>query len=95
VDLTGQGFTLIGGRLDAIGGTVVAVIVYRRRAHIINLFVMAVPAERRPATLEAVQGFNIRHWSEHGLSLWAVSDLNAQELQEFGEKFEAAAHSSA
>jgi anti-sigma factor RsiW len=95
VDLTGQGFTLIGGRLDAIGGTVVAAIVYRRRAHIINLFVMAVPAERRLATLETVQGFNIRHWSEHGLSLWAVSDLNAQELQEFGEKFEAAAHSSA
>jgi len=24
------------------------------------------------------------------LSLWAVSDLNAEELTEFGEKFEAA-----
>ena len=95
VDLTAQGFTLFGGRLDAIGGKVAAVIVYRRRVHIINLFVMSAPAERRPATMEMVQGFNIRHWSEQGLSLWAVSDLNAHELQEFGEKFEAAVHNRA
>jgi anti-sigma factor RsiW len=70
----------------------VAVIVYRRRAHIINLFIVAVPGERRPAIMEVVQGFNIRYWSEQGLSLWAVSDLNAHELQEFGEKIEAAVH---
>jgi anti-sigma factor RsiW len=36
------------------------------------------------------QGFNIRHWAQNGLSLWAISDINATELQEFGEKFEAA-----
>jgi anti-sigma factor RsiW len=90
VDLTPQGFTLVGGRLDAIGGKVAAVVVYRRRAHIINLFVAAAPSERRPATTEMVQGFNIRHWSQQGLSLWAISDINAAELQEIAEKFEAA-----
>lgn len=95
VDLTAQGFTLIGGRVDAIGGKVAAVIVYRRRVHIINLFVVAMPAERSSATMEKVQGFNIRHWSEKGLSLWAVSDLNPDELQEFSEKFEAAVHNRA
>jgi len=30
-----QGFTLIGGRLDEIGGETAAAIVYRRRQHII------------------------------------------------------------
>ena len=40
--------------------------------------------------METVQGFNIRHWGESGLSLWAISDLNADELEDFGRKFEAA-----
>jgi anti-sigma factor RsiW len=90
VDLTAQGFTLIGGRLDAIGGKMVAAIVYRRRVHIINLFVTAAPAERHPAITETANGFNIRHWSDDGVSLWAISDINAEELEEFSDKFEAA-----
>jgi anti-sigma factor RsiW len=92
VDLTAQGFTLIGGRLDVIGGKVVAAIVYRGRVHIINLFVVAEPTkpEQRSATIKMARGFNIRHWAQNGLSLWAISDINATELQEFGEKFEAA-----
>jgi len=93
IDLTAQGFTLIGGRLDYINGQPVASIVYRRRKHVINLFV----GEPLGATIhgvkdEIVQGFNIRHWSELGLDLWAVSDIDAGELDEFGRKFTAALH---
>jgi anti-sigma factor RsiW len=90
VDLSAQGFTLIGGRLDAIGGKMVAAIVYRRRAHTINLLIAPGPAKRHPATTESVNGFNIRHWADEGMSLWAISDNNAAELEEFGNKFEAA-----
>jgi anti-sigma factor RsiW len=92
VDLTAQGFTLIGGRLDYLDGKAVAALVYRRRVHVINLFI-AQGAERHAAAIETLQGFNIRRWSEPGFSLWAVSDLNADELEDFGRKFEAAQRS--
>jgi hypothetical protein len=46
------------------------------------------------AKTETFQGFNIRRWSERGLNYWAVSDLGADELTEFGEKFEVAMRSS-
>ncbi|MEH2478721.1 anti-sigma factor RsiW [Nitrobacteraceae bacterium AZCC 2146] len=91
IDLTTQGFMLIGGRLDTIDGRAVGAIVYRRRTHVINLFVaQAANAEQRTAKIETVQGFNIRRWSERGLNYWAVSDLGADELADFGSKFESA-----
>jgi anti-sigma factor RsiW len=90
-DLTTQGFTLLGGRLDYVDAKPVAAIVYRRRVHIINLFCAPAPGSGdRAATMESLHGFNVRRWRENGLSLWAVSDINADELSEFGEKFEAA-----
>jgi anti-sigma factor RsiW len=94
VDLTAQGFTLVGGRLDYVDGKPVASIVYRRRTHVINLFVaQGAVSDHHGAKLEKVQGFNIRRWSTKGLEFRAISDLGADELQEFGAKFEAALHS--
>jgi len=94
VDLTAQGFTLIGGRLDYVDARPIGAIVYRRRAHVINLFVaQTASTERRAAKTETLQGFNIRRWSDRGLNYWAVSDLAADELAEFGEKFETAMRS--
>jgi anti-sigma factor RsiW len=91
VDLTAQGFTLLGGRLDTLDAKPAAVIVYRRRVHVINLFCMPAPGgSNRAASMESLHGYNVRHWSENGLTLWAVSDLNADELSEFGAKFDAA-----
>jgi anti-sigma factor RsiW len=91
IDLTSQGFTLIGGRLDYVDARAIGAIVYKRRQHIINLFVAQTPnTESRAAKIETIQGFNIRHWSDRGLNYWAVSDIGVDELAEFGDKFEAA-----
>jgi anti-sigma factor RsiW len=92
IDLTAQGFTLIGGRLDYVDARAIGAVVYKRRAHVINLFVAQTSSTaKKPAKIETIQGFNIRRWSDRGLNFWAVSDIGADELAEFGEKFEAAA----
>jgi anti-sigma factor RsiW len=95
IDLTAQGFTLIGGRLDYVDGRALGAVVYKRRSHVINLFVAQGAGADHRAKTETVQGFNIRRWSERGLNYWAVSDLSADELTEFGEKFETAMRSNA
>jgi anti-sigma factor RsiW len=95
IDLTAQGFTLIGGRLDYVNERAIGAVVYKRRAHVINLFVAQTSnTEPRAATIDNVQGFNIRRWRDHGLNYWAVSDIGADELAEFGDKFEAASRSN-
>src|SRR5947199_232134 len=91
IDLAAQGFTLVGGRLDYIDARAIGAVVYRRRQHVINLFVsQTASTQRRPAKIETIQGFNIRHWSDRGLNYWAVSDLAKDELADFGERFESA-----
>lgn len=95
IDLTAQGFTLIGGRLDYVDARAIGAVVYKRRAHVINLFVAQTSSTaRKPAKIETIQGFNIRRWSDRGLNYWAVSDVGADELAEFGDKFEAAVQAS-
>ena len=48
-ELTAQGFTLLGGRLDYVDAKPVAAIVYRRRVHIINLFCAPAPGSGQRA----------------------------------------------
>jgi anti-sigma factor RsiW len=87
VDLTAQGFTLVGGRLDYVDGEAVAAVVYKRRKHLINLFVGPLAGgERRGTKTTMVQGFNVCHWAQAGLDFWAVSDINADELAEFSRQ---------
>jgi len=95
IDLTAQGFTLLGGRLDYIDGEPVASVVYQRRKHVINLFVaQRLGAQHAGAISETIQGYNVRQWSEAGLDFWAVSDLAGDELDEFVQKVSAAVRPS-
>jgi anti-sigma factor RsiW len=95
IDLTAQGFTLLGGRLDYIDGEPVASVVYQRRKHVINLFVaQRLGVKHAGAMVETIQGYNVRHWSEEGLDFWAVSDLAGDELDEFVQKISAAVRPS-
>jgi anti-sigma factor RsiW len=93
IDLTPQGFTLTGGRLDYIDGRPVAAIVYKRRAHVINLFVSQTVGFESGATTETLQGFTVWSWTWSHLNFRAVSDINPEELREFGDKLETAVQS--
>ncbi|MBK3664459.1 anti-sigma factor [Bradyrhizobium diazoefficiens] len=96
IDLTAQGFTLVGGRLDYVDARAIGAVVYRRRQHIINLFVaQTASTEHRPPKTQTMQGFNCRRWGERGLNFWAVSDIGNDELTEFVDKFEAAMKANA
>jgi len=88
-DLSQQGFSLYGGRLDYIGNRPVAALVYQRRQHSINVFVW--PTTEAPVRNEKAserQGYNVIRWSKAGMSYWAVSDLNLAELQQFVQLFQ-------
>ncbi len=83
-DLSKQGFTLVGGRLDYLQDESVAALVYQRRQHVINLFVWPLSTDNnRSRTKIALKGYNLVRWTKSGMVYWAVSDLNDRELQEF------------
>jgi anti-sigma factor RsiW len=89
-DLAAKEFPLIGGRLDYFGGHNVAALVFQRNKHVINLFIWPVAGNvTKPTILPAFQGYNVIHWSETGMTYWAVSDLNTKELMNFVQDFSA------
>jgi anti-sigma factor (TIGR02949 family) len=86
IDLAAEGYPLIGGRLDYLGQQKVASLIYRRNKHVINLFIW--PGDS-PAETLSKRGFNLIRFECKGMTCWAVSDLNAAELQQFADLFKA------
>jgi len=88
-DLAKDGFPLVGGRVDYVGGRTVAALVYRRHGHIINLFIW--PAASGARTTTEHDGYNMAQWSAGALMFWAISDVASGDLAEFESFFRSAA----
>ena len=85
-----QGFPLLGGRLDYVDDRPVAVVVYGRREHIINVYSWPTAAADAPAAMTTSHGYTLLHWRSRGSEHWVVSDVNAGELQGFAALLRAA-----
>src|SRR5207245_2044681 len=85
-DFADEGFPLVGGRLDVLGGQNVATLVYSRRKHIINVFVMPTKEPDTPIHLPGLrQGYQWRHWRRQGMEYCAVSDVSDSDLYELAQ----------
>ena len=89
VDLSAQGFELTGGRLDYAGGRQIAVLVYARRKHVIEVFVWPAAESSSPRS-STQQGFNQERFARGGMRFWIISDLNSNELKDFAQLFSSA-----
>ena len=86
LNLAEEGFSLIGGRLDYLDARPVAALVYQHKLHSINVFVW--PVRDKSLLSHSVlsrNGINVTSWQREGMQYWAVSDLNATELQRFAQ----------
>jgi len=90
-DLAAHGFPLVGARLDHVAGRTVAVLVYRRNQHPIDVFVLPEDTARlgsaRPLLRE---GYVLESWSAGEMRLWAVSDTGIPELRGLREAWQQA-----
>jgi anti-sigma factor RsiW len=85
-DFADEGFTLVGGRLDVLGGQSVAALVYTRRKHIINVFVMPTKEPDTPIHSPGLrQGYQWRHWRRQGMEYCAVSDVSDSDIYELAQ----------
>ena len=89
VDLSGDGFPLIGGRLDYLDNHSVAALVYQRRKHFINLFIWpTTPLDGKEQKIVERDGYHLVHWADGDFTYWAVSDVSVDDLQNFKRSFE-------
>ena len=83
-----DGYPLAGGRVDYLENRKVAVLIYHRALHIINLYIWpTVDNGTSTPTVQTVKGYNVVSWRKNGFEFRAVSDLNIAELREFGRLF--------
>ena len=83
-DFAAEKFPLLGGRLDYLDNRPVAVLVYQRNQHYINLFVWPGDSDKTtPPHKVQRQGYHLLRWQQRGLNYAAISDLNADELGQF------------
>jgi anti-sigma factor RsiW len=86
-DLSARGFALLGGRVDVIGNSPVATIVYKHAAHTVSLTTL--PAGRTVPE-QTIAGYNVRSWSDGNFTYVAVCDLPSVDLAVFESAFSAA-----
>jgi len=84
-DLSEHDFVLVGGRLEVIHQQPAAAIVYRRRQHVIDLYVSPSSGADSNPELRELGGYHLLHWMQNNMSYWAVSDVDTTDLRTFAD----------
>jgi anti-sigma factor RsiW len=86
-DFANDGFALQGGRLDVVEDRSVAVLVYARTGHLINVFIW--PTRERDTSPHAGsrQGYQWIDWRKGKIEFCAVSDAPTSDLQQLQRLF--------
>jgi len=87
-DFAEQGFPLLGGRLDVLQGRSIAVLIYGRRKHFINLFIWPAKGKIVEAQSGSQQGYNWLRWTDGDFEMWAVSDAGVADLDALRNLFQ-------
>jgi anti-sigma factor (TIGR02949 family) len=82
-----EGFPLLGGRLDVLAGRSAAALVFGRRKHIINVFVLESANANGIRGANEQAGYHTLSWQEDGLTYIAVSDVAADDLRQLQDLF--------
>ncbi|MBU9608013.1 anti-sigma factor family protein [Burkholderia multivorans] len=82
-DLSANGFVLVGGRLDYVDRRRVAVLVYRYRQHVIDVYVSPAGDGRAAPYATVSQGYAVDRWTAAGMTWWAVTDAEPSALAAF------------
>ena len=81
-DFTNDGFPLKGGRVDVIEGRAVAVLVYERNGHPINVFIWPTRERDTPPRTGSRQSFQWVDWRKGKMEFCAVSDGSPVDLEQ-------------
>ena len=81
-DFSTQGFALVGGRMDVVDGHDVAVLVYSRDKHVINVFVWPYREKETLAGSGSHAGYNWLRWQSGDMELCLISDASPTDLSE-------------
>lgn len=90
-ELGAEGYPLLGGRIDVIGLSPAASLVYARGKHLISVTELPQGRALPAAGSRSEHGYLVLSWSEGGVSYFAVSDAAPEELANFVKLFREAA----
>ena len=90
-DFSHQGFELQGARVDLVEGHRIPVLVYRRKEHLIDLFIWSTRERDTAQRVGSRQGFQWVDWRKRKMEFCAVSDIDPTDLKKLYELMDSSA----
>jgi len=87
VGSTASGFSLVGGRVDAIENRSVATLVYKHDQDVVSLFCWPPDKEHLSPTERSIDGYRVFIWSNAQCNYVLVSKLSDRAMRDFMDSF--------